>query len=64
MTKCMLFTQKMFVFQNCFIFIVLESDTSSQRSIGGQPKSSRHSVKGKRQHVCKGRMGNLTLSKT
>jgi hypothetical protein len=46
MTKCLLFTDKLFVFEYCFIFIVLGSDTSSLGSLDGQDRGSGRSVKG------------------
>jgi hypothetical protein len=34
MTNCLLFAEKLFVFEYCFMFIVLGSDTSSNGSNG------------------------------
>jgi hypothetical protein len=46
MTKCLLFTDKLFVFKYSFIFIALGSDTSSLGSFDGQDRGSRSFDKG------------------
>jgi len=58
MTKCLLFTEKLFVFKYCFIFIVLGSDTSSLCSRDWQNRGSRPSVKGRSLPVCSGQSSN------
>jgi hypothetical protein len=58
MTTFLLFTDKLFVFKYCFIFIVLGSDTSSLGSRGWQKRSSRPSVKGRILHVWSEQWGN------
>jgi hypothetical protein len=47
MTKCLLFTEKLFVIKYSFIFIVLGCDTSSLCSRDVQNRGSRPSVKGR-----------------
>ena len=64
MTKCLLFTEKLFVFKYCFIFIVLGSDTSSLGSLDGQDRCSGRSVKSWSLSVSSDQAGNETLSKT
>ena len=54
----MLFTEKLFVFRYCFIFIVLGPDTSSHSNREGPPKDSIPSVKGGSFIVCSGQSGN------
>ena len=54
----MLFTDKLFVFKYCFIFIVLGSDTPSLGSHEGQDRGSRLSVKGRSLPVCSEQSGN------
>ena len=47
MPKCLFFSEKLFVFKYCYIFIVLGSDTSSPSSIERQHRGSRPSAKGR-----------------
>ena len=47
MTKCLLFTEKLFVFKYCFIFIVLGPDTSTPGSMGGRDKGDKGSSGGR-----------------
>jgi hypothetical protein len=58
MTKCLLFTVKLFVFKYCFIFIVLVVDTSSLGSTAAQNRGSKPSVKGRSLLLCSVQWGN------
>ena len=62
MTKCLLFTEELFVFKYCFIFIVLGWDTSLLCSKGGQNRCSRPSVKGRSHTGCSEQEGNQALA--
>jgi len=47
MTKCLLFTEKLFVFKHCFIFIVLGWDTSTPGSMEGPQRCDRGVAEGR-----------------
>ena len=58
MTKCLLYTEKLFALKYGFIFIVLGSDTSSLGSLDGQDRGSGRSVKGWSLPVSSDQAGN------
>jgi len=58
MSKCLLFTEKLFVFRYCFIFIVLGHDTSTPVSNEERHIYDKGSSGGRGLTVCCGQMGN------
>ena len=58
MTKCMLFTEKLFLLRCYLIFTVLGQDTSTPGSMGGPKRCYRGVIGGRSLNVHRGQTGN------